>query len=399
MARIYRRSDKDGMYYADLPNIHGARRRVPAGKVARAAEEVARRLEQAVEFARAKLPPSAELSQWLESQPPRHLSRYVRLGLLSPDAASMHRPVRSVLPVWIAEMESRKRDPRHIRQTQAHVEGVLADAEITHWNEASQAKIRAALDRYASESDLSARTRNARLVAIRSFALWCRGNGYAASDPTAGIAKLDEKADRRRVRRDLPPEHLRRLLAAARASGEAVRGMAGPDRAMLYLVAASTGWRWSELRRLRRMDFLLDESPPMLAPPGTAQKSGREDAVPLRKDVSGALRAYFAERPAPPDAPALPMPGSDCGARLLAHDLAETGRDGEAIPYIDARGRVADFHSLRHALATMMSRSKAPIKVAQKVMRHSDPTLTLGVYTHAETEEQAEALENLPPLL
>jgi len=189
--------------------------------------------------------------------------------------------------------------------------------------------------------------------------------------------------------------------------------MTGRERALLYLVAASTGWRWIELRRLRRMDFYLEEDPPMIAPPGLTQKSGRDDRLPLRSDVAEMLRAYFAEHPANPDAPAFPMPKWTNGAKLIRFDLANTGDPAdvaeakrargetplEPIPYTDERGRVADFHSLRHALATMIGRAGVPIKLAQTIMRHADPALTLEVYTHAEDAERAAALEALPALI
>jgi hypothetical protein len=125
------------------------------------------------------------------------------------------------------------------------------------------------------------------------------------------------------------------------------------------------------------------------------------------------LRAYFAEHPANPDASAFPMPRWTNGAKLIRYDLANTGDPADVaeakrsrgetplapIPYTDERGRVADFHSLRHALATMIGRAGVPIKLAQTIMRHADPALTLEVYTHAEDSERAAVLEALPALI
>ena len=41
-------------------------------------------------------------------------------------------------------------------------------------------------------------------------------------------------------------------------------------------------------------------------------------------------------------------------------------------------------HGLRHTLASDLVQSGAPIHVAQKALGHSSPTVTLGVYAHAQ---------------
>lgn len=51
------------------------------------------------------------------------------------------------------------------------------------------------------------------------------------------------------------------------------------------------------------------------------------------------------------------------------------------VPRETARG-VVDFHALRHTFATLLAESGASLVVAQRLMRHSDPSLTSGVYTH-----------------
>lgn len=53
------------------------------------------------------------------------------------------------------------------------------------------------------------------------------------------------------------------------------------------------------------------------------------------------------------------------------------------VPYKDARGRTADFHSLRRSTGTMLAVANVPPKEAQSYMRHSDIRLTLQVYADA----------------
>jgi hypothetical protein len=51
------------------------------------------------------------------------------------------------------------------------------------------------------------------------------------------------------------------------------------------------------------------------------------------------------------------------------------------IPYQDAVGRYADFHSLRKTLGTNLARAGVPRRIAMSVMRHSDGKLTDKIYT------------------
>ena len=46
-----------------------------------------------------------------------------------------------------------------------------------------------------------------------------------------------------------------------------------------------------------------------------------------------------------------------------------------------------------------MDRLGVPLKVRQQRLGHSDPSLTLGVYTHAESEDDARFVEQLDGIL
>ena len=92
-------------------------------------------------------------------------------------------------------------------------------------------------------------------------------------------------------------------------------------------------------------------------------------------------------------APRLPVFGnlSKHTAMMIRHDLKAAG-----IPYVDASGRVADFHALRHSYITALAMSRAPVKVIQSLARHSTPVLTLGTYAHVGLYDQTAALDALP---
>src|SRR5208337_5177677 len=72
-------------------------------------------------------------------------------------------------------------------------------------------------------------------------------------------------------------------------------------------------------------------------------------------------------------------------------DLAAAG-----IPYLDGQGRRADFHALRHTLATNLARCGVLPRVAMEFMRHSEMRLTNKTYTDVAHLPLAEAADMLP---
>jgi integrase len=57
--------------------------------------------------------------------------------------------------------------------------------------------------------------------------------------------------------------------------------------------------------------------------------------------------------------------------------------------------RRAGFHAFRHAVATELIDSGAPITVVQSQLRHSDPHITLGLYGHVIPQSQRDAVSSL----
>ncbi len=51
------------------------------------------------------------------------------------------------------------------------------------------------------------------------------------------------------------------------------------------------------------------------------------------------------------------------------------------IERFDAMGRKVDFHALRYTFASKLACQGVPQRLAQELMRHSDPKLTAMIYT------------------
>ena len=177
---------------------------------------------------------------------------------------------------------------------------------------------------------------------------------------------------------------------------------------MLYRLAVHTGFRANELRSLTPESFDLAATPPTVTVCAGYSKRRREDTQPIRADLATMLRAYLADRPegaalfAMPDKPGKMLRADLEAGRGAWLDEAPTPKErkarekGSVLAYRDGAGRVVDFHALRHTFITNVVKSGASVKVCQELARHSDPKLTLGVYTHLTVNDRAAALAGLP---
>ncbi|MGL4463839.1 MAG: tyrosine-type recombinase/integrase [Planctomycetia bacterium] len=233
---------------------------------------------------------------------------------------------------------------------------------------------------------LSTQTRNFYLAAVRQFVRFCVKNRRLAADPLAAVEPKNVRTDRRHDRRALSDDEVRRLLAAAEESKVVCR-LCGPDRAMLYVAALSTGFRASELASLTPASFDLHRTPPAVVLAAEFSKHRTEDVQPLPRAFVERIGGWLAGRPTgEPLWPGKWAKNRDAG-RMLAVDLAAAG-----IPWETEEG-FADFHALRHTFISNLGRSGVPLALAQKLARHSDPKLTANRYTHLGLDELSAAVD------
>jgi integrase len=226
----------------------------------------------------------------------------------------------------------------------------------------------------------------------RQFTRWlARKRKLLEFDPLAAVDLPSQETHTKR--RAFSAEEVGQLVAVAAQSVETFRGLTGPARAMLYLLAVATGYRVGELAAMTPANFELDGEVSIVRVKGRPTKTrkgtkNRKDAEqPLPPAVAARLRVYLVDRPA--GSRVWPGTWHEKAAKMIHADMAEAG-----IPIIVDEAR-ADFHSLRHSFTTLLARS-APVKVAQELARHSTPMLTIGRYSHTDMAEKAAAVARLP---
>ena len=155
--------------------------------------------------------------------------------------------------------------------------------------------VRDFLEHLEHDRQCTARTRNLRLTAIRSFMRYVEYEVPSALEQVRRVRAISSKRTEERLVNHLTKEEMRAILDAPDPSTRPGRR----DQAMLYLGFAA-GLRVSELVGLRLDDIELDGPYPSLLVRG---KGRRQRRLPLWKEATRALRAWLAVRG---DAPPVP---------------------------------------------------------------------------------------------
>jgi integrase len=278
----------------------------------------------------------------------------------------------------------------YVRVVTARVCRIFDGCGFRSWNDIDPSKVMAFLSgMQAGKKHVGAATFNAYLVALKTFCTWMVNEGRATRSPVEHLEGPNVRVDPRHARRALSVEELRRLLQAAR-QGPEVLGMSGHARALLYRLAVETGLRASELASLTAASFDLSSQAPTVAVAAAHSKRRRQDLLPLRTDTAIVLGEFIKTVPAQGHLFAVPTGRL---ARMMRVDLAAAG-----LPYKDAAGQYADFHSLRHSCGSLLAAAGTHPKVAQTILRHSDINMTLSRYSHVFAGQAAAAVASLPNL-
>ena len=231
---------------------------------------------------------------------------------------------------------------------------------------------------------ISEGTKHHFLQVSKSFCRWMQEDGRASHNPLEFIKH--SKVTVTAYRAALEPEELRGLLSYCNGAGVNF-GLTGTQRHVVYVIAAQTGFRASEIAALKVSDFDLDGLTVTLS--GTHTKNKKDVEMPLRPDTAEELKTYFAGKM--PNVQAFRLPSKYNMAEMLRKDIESAGIK------IEGRGNV-DFHGLRHTFGTHLAAAGVHPKTAQTLMRHSDINLTMSRYTHTLRGQESTAINNLPDI-
>lgn len=227
-----------------------------------------------------------------------------------------------------------------------------------------------------------ARSRNARLSAIRSFFKYVGMNEPQLLHHCQKILAMPAKRHDRRSIDYLNTEEIRAVLAAPdRTTWHGRRDVA------LLTLALQTGLRVSELVGLTRADIALGPG----AHVRCMGKGRKERATPLRKDCVKTLRVWLAERGGMPDAPLFisnrktPL-SRDAVERIVARHVQTAQKSCATLK----KKRVTP-HVLRHTAAMQLLQGGVDRTVIALWLGH-ESVETTQMYIHADMRIKEKAM-------
>jgi site-specific recombinase XerD len=255
------------------------------------------------------------------------------------------------------------------------------------WADLDAAVISAFLDHLETDRNNSARSRNARLAALRSL---FRYAALRHPEHAALIAQVLAIPQKRHDKADvsfLESDEVEAVLTAP----DPHRWEGRRDRALLTL-AVQTGLRLSELTGLTRGDIELDRHPHVRC----TGKGRKQRCVPLTSTTTAILRAWLRERGGTHTDPAFPtrtgrrLSDDAVEARLALHRTTAARR----CPSLMTKRLTP--HVLRHTCAMTLLRAGVDVAVIALWMGHADIRST-NAYLHADMSIKERALARTTP--
>ena len=313
------------------------------------------------------------------------------------------RPLADHVADYLDDCRNMGQATSNIAEKTRHLSRLLDESGATRLTDLTADSLSQNMGRMV-DGGYSARSANFRRQTVVTFMNWCRKTARIEENPLVVVPKLDERKDRRRVRRPLTEDELSRLLAVAEDRG----------RQAWYLTAAWAGLSKGDLQRLTWADVDFEASTITVR----TGKAKREDVIPMHPQLADELRQQRDDAMATPKTRVFPQTVTNRTRLLdflragLARKEAVTDANGQPVmigmgkrrrPQTrivcdDAEGRVIDLHAMRTTLGTRLAQHGAKPQVAREIMRHSDYKTTLKHYTVLGLTDTAAAIEALPDI-
>ncbi len=331
-------------------------------------------------------------------------------GLEDPFEKHRKRPLKEHLADFTRYLTNKGSTRDYVNSTTQRIRDILVGAKFERIDQISASRVQEYLAQLRAKGK-SITSSNHYLRAIKMFTRWMVRDRRTHDDRLAHLSRMNAELDRRRVRRPLSIEEFGYLLQATYTGSDVLR-IPGPDRAVLYVVGAYTGYRRNEIGSVTPRSFDFDSDPPTLTVRAGHSKRRRTDILPLRRDFAEQIQAWMATKPdLAPDEPLFQVADKHT-AEMIRKDLDRArwtwireGVDAQDrarrekssfLAYKDEHGYYVDFHALRKTFITNLTRTGAAPKTAQLLARHSDINLTMNTYTMLGVMDQVAAVEALP---
>ncbi|MBW8040539.1 MAG: tyrosine-type recombinase/integrase [Planctomycetes bacterium] len=390
--RVYKATYKDrsgkqrksAKWYLDFSDHNQLRHKIPAFADKRLSEAFGRNIESLVNCRIAGLDLDVKLNQWVETLPDSLLKKFVSWGLIEGQRAEITKPLKEHVSVYIKVLKAKG----YIRHTQNRLKNIIDDCRFYYFRDITKSAVEIYVGKLIKD-DVSSTTAGHYLDSIKTFLNWAEQDQRIIRNPIAKLGKPDRDSVPKGV---LNPEQFVKLIKTTFEKNVLIGKNTGQERAILYLLAGTTGLRKKELLSLAWDDINLSMDNAYVRVKASAAKNDKEAKQPIPPFVVSLLTAFkAATKPKLPDRVFVSFSQSINTAELIRADLATA-----EISLIDKDGNEICFHSLRNSYISFLANSNTPPKVVQKLARHSDPRLTFNTYARTFEDAEQKAISFLP---
>ena len=315
-------------------------------------------------------------------------------GLVSPAKKRLLRAAAEEIETHIADWEemlgATGASERYVQAEANLVRRVMAAARVQHVPDITPGDLRTAIGRLSrarGTGTLSVRSKNKALRAVQMFLEQLDRDGKIENNPMRHVARWDEATDPRHQHVAYTPDEQRAIIQAARQSMRVICGLTGSQRAMLYELAAGTGFRARTLRGLAVQHLHLEGDEPTITVWATNTKNKKAKEQPITPELARMLQAYVAGMK-PGEKIFRPTKRADFH-RAMEADVTAAGLSYEVPP-----ASFRDFHSWRATFITNAGLAGG-LAIAQDLAGHSTPMLTKR-YMRPTMGDYRAALNGLP---
>ena len=288
---------------------------------------------------------------------------------------ALQSPLLHHLKDYLSDLTATGRDQEYIYIVDKQIQKLLRECKWTILCDVTSDSFL----RWRAKQRKAPKTLNEYLASVSSLLNWMERHERIEKNPLKHVQKVQTNGRQVRLRRAFTDEEMTRLLKVA------------GTRKVIYLMAVYTGLRRGEPSKLLRTDLHLEATQPFISVRASTTKNHKQAIIALHTDLVSELETVLANLPANE-------------TRLLAHLMPtmvtfKADLKAAKIEFINEQNQRADFHSLRHTLATNLARAGTSPRIAMEIMRHSDIKLTTKTYTDAGLLPVSDAVINLPSLL
>jgi integrase len=393
---IYKQSyiDKDGKkaktskFYIEFLDHNKIRHKLPAFADKRVSEAFGRNIESLINCRLSGLEHDVKLNQWLETLPPDILKKFTSWGLIDGQRAEITKPLAEHIKDYGRILEVKGYSTDYVRRMKNRLKKIIEDCRFTYFRDITKSSAELYIGKLRNEGKNDT-TIGHYIDCLKTFLNWAEIDGRILRNPIAQIEKPARDSKKKGI---LTPEQFISLIKKTFENNTLIGNISGQDRAMLYVLAGTTGLRRNELLNLTWNDINLSDDNAFVRVRACIAKNGKEAFQPLPPIAVNLLTALNAHiKPQDTDRVFAAFDMAINTAELIQTDLKTA-----EIDLIDKDGNEICFHSLRNSYISWLANSQTPAKVVQKLARHSDPRLTFNTYARVLEESEQKAISFLP---